>query len=103
MVRRQSLLNMTNLLIVLLLISTSEACSNGGTALQNFLRNMLHSPSERLVQLITENEESMKRPIISSSEGIYFSIRSTVKYHSTRLPSIILTWLQNIHPSQVKI
>ena len=74
--REANIITMTIMLIILFL-----TCSYGGV----------------------ENEESMKRPIINSSEGIYFSVRSTVKFHSTRLPSIILTWLKNIHPSQVKI
>jgi len=39
--------------------------------------------------------------VIVSDEEIFISIKTAEKYHSSRLPPILLTWLQNVLPSQV--
>ena len=39
--------------------------------------------------------------VVNGSEDIFVSIKTTQKYHDTRLPPILLTWLQTIHPWQV--
>ena len=39
--------------------------------------------------------------VVNGSEDIFVSIKTTQKYHSTRLPPLLLTWLQTIHPHQV--
>jgi hypothetical protein len=39
--------------------------------------------------------------ITPSSSGLYISVKTTSKYHSTRLPPIFLTWFQNVLPEQV--
>lgn len=54
--------------------------------------------SKVLELLIGERQE---RVVVSGSEGIFVSIKTTQKYHATRLPPILLTWLQTINPQQV--
>ena len=38
-----------------------------------------------------------------SQEDIYITIRTTQKNHNTRLPPILLTWLQTVQPDQVRL
>lgn len=47
------------------------------------------------------NTVSNPDDVISQSEGIYFSIKTTQKYHSTRLSILILTWMQTVLSAQV--
>ena len=66
--------------------------------------SQLLSPSELLVQQIfshTHSQEGGGREVTESSDGIFISIRTTLKYHYTRLPSVLLTWTQKLSPSQV--
>lgn len=39
----------------------------------------------------------------SDSEDIFVSIKTTQKYHGTRLPPLLMTWLQTIRPEQVGV
>lgn len=39
--------------------------------------------------------------VIKWSDRIFISVKTTSKYHSTRLPPILFTWLQNVLPDQV--
>ncbi len=63
------------------------------SSLQNKIISQNYSPSD---------QSSKENVITPESEGVYVSIKTTTKYHKTRLPSIILTWLQNLSPSQVR-
>lgn len=45
--------------------------------------------------------EHQEREVVSGSEDIYVSIKTTQKYHTTRLPPVLFTWLQTINPQQV--
>ena len=47
---------------------------------------------------------SGRRPqqvIARGSEGIYVSVKTTEKYHRSRLQLLLLTWLQTLTPHQV--
>lgn len=49
---------------------------------------------------------SGRRPqqvIARGSEGIYVSVKTTEKYHRSRLQLLLLTWLQTLTPHQVNI
>ena len=43
----------------------------------------------------------VQKNISSETKSIYFSVRTTVYNHNTRLPAVILTWMQTVLPSQV--
>ena len=45
----------------------------------------------------------VERVTVDGSQGIFVSIKTTKKYHKTRLPSLILTWLQTLQPEQVGV
>ena len=51
--------------------------------------------------LLHDISSGVQRNVIQSSEGIFVSVKTAIKYHSTRLPPILFTWFQNIAPSQV--
>ena len=40
-------------------------------------------------------------PINFPSTDIFFSVKSTAKYHGPRLSLLLVTWLQTVDPSQV--
>ena len=44
-----------------------------------------------------------ERVTVDGSEGIFVSIKTTQKYHGTRLPPLVLTWLQTLRPEQVGV
>jgi hypothetical protein len=58
---------------------------------------------KRIFQTITWHSKRVPYDdkITPSSSGLYISVRTTSKYHSTRLPPIFLTWFQNVLPGQV--
>lgn len=85
--------------------SRDGGCEEGGEGapLSQFLQ-----PQERLVQLVdsqtgvsgADQDVNMGDLLV---RDIYFSVRTTLKYHAVRLPSIFLTWMQKVSPSQVCI
>ena len=44
-----------------------------------------------------------ERITVDGSEGIFVSIKTTEKYHRTRLPPVVVTWLQTLQPEQVGV
>lgn len=42
-----------------------------------------------------------KKYMIAEAKSIYFSVKTTQKNHSVRLPILLLTWMQTVLPSQV--
>ena len=42
-----------------------------------------------------------ERMVVNDSEYIFVSIKTTQKYHATRLPPVLLTWIQTVQPEQV--
>ena len=44
-----------------------------------------------------------ERLTVNRSKGILVSIKTTEKYHRTRLPPLVLTWLQTLQPEQVGV
>lgn len=98
---------MSSLVLVAALLASfcstaSPSCSSDETCDADSDDNSLIAlldPPEKLQQRILSSQ--IRRNVIGSSEGIFVSIKTTVKYHNTRLPPILLTWLQNVFPSQV--
>ncbi len=78
---------------------SDEICQERPNALSIYY--MWHSPEEHLHEMFSSGSIG-ENVITPYSDGIHVSIKTTVKYHKIRLPAIILTWLQNISPSQVK-
>lgn len=74
----------------------AEETCNGSSSLPEAAS--LATPTEKLIRAISKK---VQRNVIDSSEGLYVSIKTTLKYHSIRLPHILFTWLQNVFPSQV--
>ncbi len=79
-------------------------------------RSLYHWPQEHQILTIHEGEDNKTKlwpeeqlryigenAVAPQSGGIYVSIKTAVKYHKPRLPAIMLTWLQNISPSQVEL
>ena len=48
-------------------------------------------------------EGGAERVAIDGSEDMFVSIKTTEKYHGTRLPPVVLTWLQTLQPKQVGV
>ena len=44
-----------------------------------------------------------ERVAVDGSQGIFVSIKTTEKYHRTRLPPLVVTWLQTLQPEQVGV
>lgn len=44
-----------------------------------------------------------ERIAVDGSEDIFVSIKTTEKYHGTRLPPLVFTWLQTLQPEQVGV
>ena len=44
-----------------------------------------------------------EKVVVSDSKDIFISIKSTQKYHETRLPPVLLTWIQTVEPEQVSM
>lgn len=93
-------------IVALLLTSTYSAssCSDGevceeGGASSSFSHYL--QPPERVIQQISHQISATEGVAEASSAEIYVSIRTTLKYHSTRLPPILLTWIRKFSPSQV--
>lgn len=42
-----------------------------------------------------------RKHVIAEAQGIYFSVKTTQRNHSVRLPILLLTWMQTVLPSQV--
>ena len=81
--------------------SSDGGCEGGeGASLSQFLQ-----PEERLVQEVDSQTDISGDQEMGDSRvrDVYFSIRTTLKYHSVRLPAIFLTWMQKVSPSQVPI
>lgn len=57
--------------------------------------------STKSMSLLAENHA--ERVKIDGGEGIFVSIKTTEKYHGTRLPQLVLTWLQTLQPEQVGV
>lgn len=74
----------------------AEETCNGSSSLP--AAASLATPTEKLIRAISKK---VQRNVVDSSEGLYVSIKTTLKYHSIRLPHILFTWLQNVFPSQV--
>lgn len=78
--------------------SSSTYCSGEEAVCEGEGTSLLDPPRDRLLYKIS-NE--VQHNIISGSDRVFISIKTTSKYHSTRLPPILFTWLQNVIPSQV--
>ena len=51
-------------------------------------------------QLLHWISTRVQRNITQSSDGLFISVKTISKYHDARLPPIMLTWFQNVNPSQ---
>ena len=57
----------------------------------------------KAMSMLAANYHVTERVNIDGSEGIFVSIKTTEKYHGTRLPPLVLTWLQTLQPQQVGV
>lgn len=74
-----------------------SSCSDGGPPCKGGGTSWL-GPEEGLLYKISNK---CQQDVIQPSDGVFFTIKTTFKYHSTRLPPILYTWLQTVSPSQV--
>ena len=72
--------------------SNEEACNGKEKSWIGRESDLLHLISNRT-----------QRNVAQSSEDLFISLETTLKYHDTRLPPILFTWLQTINPSQANI
>ena len=82
--------------------SSLETCSSfSGCDKEDELAGTSKGRSTISMSLLAANHA--KRVKIDDGEGIFVSIKTTEKYHRTRLPPLVLTWLQTLQPEQVGV
>lgn len=96
------LLSVAVLLACLCRAALSTSCSDDGECQgeDHSPLSQALDPSERLIHEISDRTRTPQW-IADSSEGIYVSVRTTPKYHRSRLPTILLSWMQTVSPAQV--
>jgi hypothetical protein len=76
--------------------SSFSDCDKGDELVETIKWRMTKS-----ISLLAANHA--ERVKIDGGEGIFVSIKTTGKYHETRLPPLVLTWLQTLQPEQVGV
>ena len=98
-----SMLVIANLLLVVAVQASIPEAEDPGTCSAEEGCEDLSSPVNPSV-VFHHRLQSLHRRVEKKgvlAKDIFISIKTTSKYHSTRLPSILFTWLQNVSPSQV--
>lgn len=85
--------------------SLDEICSRRGPSSAGCTRGdklaiATKGMTKSMELLVASHAEKAK---VNGSEDIFVSIKTTKKYHGTRLPPLVLTWLQTLQPEQVSM
>ena len=72
-------------------------------SMSEYFREVCELAVEPLVECSSPRQHIGMETIQASGEDIMFTVRTTVKYHETRLPVLLETWLGEVEPISVFI